>query len=417
MKTFFVNKEIRAPLAKGQSMVEMAIIAPLLIFFLLGIFEVGWALRNYLVLVNVNREITRFAVRPGYLDFSTLADIDTSYARVRDWAQSSVSEQLNMNFDDTDGSTTLIVSHVVVDTGKPCANPQADSGCSNCADFIDIAGHNPFPQDDLILHPGLPGYGYQSSAGRRPPLTNFGPLSTTTGPRDTRIDFDTLAANLAAQNNRFNCEIMKKGGYPSANNIIVTELFHDQPQLFGFPLISNPFTDPVPLYTQTTMRIVNATRSGGGVEGNITSGIDTIGPICLVYPMVVDSADISSPTPVNIAANGWLKWGGMFSDSEEYLENALLYPQMSLNDFSPAGGVHINSIVNKAEAFPQAALADEVDILVGRQIIIPTSASLDTPPVQVNGFVWAIIETNNLSTTGEVLARFDLVTPLPPACN
>ena len=75
------NEKLLTRPAKGQSLVEMAIITPLLIFFMLGIFEVGWALRNYLVLVNVNREITRFAVRPGYLNFSTLADVNTSFQR------------------------------------------------------------------------------------------------------------------------------------------------------------------------------------------------------------------------------------------------------------------------------------------------------------------------------------------------
>ncbi|MBN1218571.1 MAG: pilus assembly protein, partial [Anaerolineae bacterium] len=40
---------------RGQSLVEMAIVTPLLIFLLLGVFEVGNAVRNYMVLVNVNR--------------------------------------------------------------------------------------------------------------------------------------------------------------------------------------------------------------------------------------------------------------------------------------------------------------------------------------------------------------------------
>ncbi len=49
------NKLGKATAGPGQSLVEIAITAPLLIFLLLGVFEVGWALRGYLVLVNVNR--------------------------------------------------------------------------------------------------------------------------------------------------------------------------------------------------------------------------------------------------------------------------------------------------------------------------------------------------------------------------
>ena len=97
---------------------EMAITAPILLIFLLGIFEVGAGIRSYLTLVNVNREITRFAVRPGYLDFSTQDTAQASFVTVRDWADESVSDQLTLDFDDTAGSTTLIVSHMVVDTGS-----------------------------------------------------------------------------------------------------------------------------------------------------------------------------------------------------------------------------------------------------------------------------------------------------------
>jgi Flp pilus assembly protein TadG len=51
-------------LYKGQSLVEVAIIMPLLLLMLLGVFEVGLALRNYLKLVDANREVVRWAVRP-----------------------------------------------------------------------------------------------------------------------------------------------------------------------------------------------------------------------------------------------------------------------------------------------------------------------------------------------------------------
>jgi Flp pilus assembly protein TadG len=34
--------------AKGQSLVEMAVITPLLLFMFLGMIEVGWAIRGYL---------------------------------------------------------------------------------------------------------------------------------------------------------------------------------------------------------------------------------------------------------------------------------------------------------------------------------------------------------------------------------
>jgi len=51
---------------KGQSIVEFAIIFPLLIFMLLVLFDLGRAVLDYSILNNAVREGTRFAiVQPG----------------------------------------------------------------------------------------------------------------------------------------------------------------------------------------------------------------------------------------------------------------------------------------------------------------------------------------------------------------
>lgn len=53
---------------KGQSLVEMALIAPVLIVMFLGVVEVGYAIRSYLILLNANREAARFVARGLYTD-------------------------------------------------------------------------------------------------------------------------------------------------------------------------------------------------------------------------------------------------------------------------------------------------------------------------------------------------------------
>ncbi|NJN96016.1 MAG: pilus assembly protein [Anaerolineales bacterium] len=108
----------------GQSLVEMAITAPILVFLLIGVFEVGWAIRGYLALTNGSREITRFSIRQGYLDYSTkdnnpFTSINTvQYNGVLSYTFTTLARQLSMDF--TTGETsTLIISHVVVDTALP----------------------------------------------------------------------------------------------------------------------------------------------------------------------------------------------------------------------------------------------------------------------------------------------------------
>lgn len=369
----------------GQSLVEIAISMPILIFLLIGVFEVGSALRSYLVLVNVNREITRFAVRPGYLDFSTEETIGASYQRVRDWADTSNTSQLNLDFNETTGSTTLIVSHIVVDTGTPCID--GDDNCNQCDDFLD-PDHPAFTRDDIIIHPGREGMAYQTET--------FGPAATSTGDRPTRIQYDLLAEELTRQNNQFNCEIIKRGGVTSANNVIVTELYHDQPQLFGFPLISNPFTDPVPLYTHTIMRLIGAARSTGSADGDLTRNISSLGPMCMAYPLtapqsIIDSLSVGSTVDILGGAGpsdwGWLSWNPG-EDDENYLNDELAYRQMSMNDYTNPNeaGDHGLNVGDYVKSFNGTVNSNDtrdlMEALVGQEIIIPIWDDNDP-----NGFI------------------------------
>ena len=48
---------------RGQGLVELVIVTPILIFIFIGLLEVGWALRSYMILLSTNRETARFAAR------------------------------------------------------------------------------------------------------------------------------------------------------------------------------------------------------------------------------------------------------------------------------------------------------------------------------------------------------------------
>ncbi|HRV93429.1 MAG TPA: pilus assembly protein [Anaerolineae bacterium] len=420
---------------RGQSLVEIAISMPILIFLLIGVFEVGSALRSYLVLVNVNREITRFAVRPGYLDFSTEETTGGSFQRVREWADASNTGQLDLDFDDTTGSTTLIISHVVVDTGLPCEDIN-DGDCNSCEDFLDPSFDDPFPMDNIIVHPGLEGMEYQAQS--------FGPDATSTGERPTRIKYDVLVEELTRKNNHFNCEVLKRGGVPSANNVIVTELYHDQPQLFGFPLISNPFTDPVPLYTHTVMRLL------GGTRGIST---ETVGDLCMAYPFTIHEDELIGAgigaTQLDILGGpntgsasqgnrGFLAWDPQ-DNSKEALEYEVQFPQMSINGYRNPGGESGDITLNKYDWVASLqgnngginSPPDQfyVDQLAGKEIIIPVydkleSLSNSNPPPQtldayhIVDFIKVEIIEGSVDLTGydpEIKAVYK--GPAPEACT
>ncbi|GAB4413794.1 MAG: hypothetical protein Fur0044_08300 [Anaerolineae bacterium] len=390
--------------AHGQSLVEMAITAPILIFMLLGVFEVGWALRGYLVLVNVNREITRFAVRPGYLDFSTKDSVITSYNRIYEWVETANSGELPLNFSEeiTDGNATLIVAHLVVDTGLPCEDIYTNPGGCDCDNLS-----SPFTDDDLIIHPEMPNFAYQAMSF--PPVTSTRPIPPS------RIDYADLVANtLIPENNGFNCEIIKKGGVASANNLIITQMFFEQPQLFGFPLISNPLTDPVPMYAHTSMRLSTAARSSGTEAGSLVENISTIGPVCMAYPMIVKASQLSNPiagtTQLDILDGndsgshaGWLVWDPSKAGNLDYLKDELTYPQLSLNDFTdPVSGDaylsqddKIKSWGGTLSAAEQTEMTTLLTTLVGRPIIVPVWTTGGFSSNNYSAFSFAQVEINS----------------------
>ncbi|GAB4526512.1 MAG: hypothetical protein Kow0063_00840 [Anaerolineae bacterium] len=235
---------------RGQSLVEMALIAPILLLMFLGVLEVGWALRGYLVLLNANREATRFAARGTYLDFSQPDIENVGYQFVLQHALDSLSGQLPLDFTGDQPNATMIITHMEIDTGYPCQDQDCDDEC---------AGGPPYPtypDDDRVYLPPPVGAGY----GGDPAVVisdTFRAQYGIGGPTHTTRIADTLWQGLRTQNETLNCQLMLKDPAvaPSVNSIVIVEMFYDQPQLLGVPVISNHFTDPVPLYTHTMMRI------------------------------------------------------------------------------------------------------------------------------------------------------------------
>ena len=334
------------------------------------------------------------------------------------------------------GNTTLIVSHIVVDTGLPCEDIGDNPDDCECDRFETDPNYG-FTLDDLIIYPDIPGMGYQRG--------HFGPTQTLTGIRATRIDYDDLLYNdnnhdgikdddngLIPRNNEFNCELIKKGGVPSSNNLIITELFFDQPQLFGFPLISNPFTDPVPLYTHTAMRLTSATRSSGYGGGGLTDDINTIGPVCDAFPFIVatDTIKFGTDDKLNQKVDildgpdssdwGFLAWNPASYNDKIYLGNELKYSTISLNDFTNArvSSDHALSVGDYVASFQGVTTGIEssdglISALVGKKIRIPVWDSFDTSgspdAYHIVGFAWVQIESSGdiaLTPHKEVMAKY-----------
>ena len=198
---------------KGQSLVELAIVTPILIFMLIGVFELGYALRAYLVLVNANREAARFAVRQNYLDFNSE---HVGYEKVWTHTLNSIADQIDFN----ENTGAMIISHIAIDA--PCTMPYTITT----------------PLD-------VPTYTWK-----------YPPTST----HQTRIDYVKVTQEMLIYQVSHSCDLMSKGLIPYPNDVVIVEMFMDQKQLFGFPVISNTILDPVPMYAHSTFRKVREVR-------------------------------------------------------------------------------------------------------------------------------------------------------------
>lgn len=367
----------------GQSLVEMAIAAPLLILMFLGVFEVGWALRGYMVLANANREGARFAVKNTVLDFSVKDPAQVGYHRVLTQTTASISRQLPLEFLGANPNATIIMSHFVVDTGLPCVSYSggepdivnnryvfAEDNCDCTAgDPSDPDGDGTpwFSRDDLVLHPDSPGFSYYSQT--------YGISQTT---RLGNGNFAAAAESIRLKNNQLNCAILKTGTADelSVDNMIGIEMFYDQPQLLGAPIIANRFTDPIPFYAHTSMRIT---------VGRDASEANTVGPVCQLFPITFAEQMIppgqDPPFSLTLRQNSggsdefrWVVWNPAANGNVDYLVEASLNSRLSLHDFNDGGDTAL-SLDDRLTRFTGSTadtrLDDIVTALIGQSIQAP----------------------------------------------
>lgn len=220
---------------KGQSLVEMTVITPLLILMFIGVIEIGDAIRNYMVLLHGTREAVRFAVRD---DFKRLwRDPDT-----QDLAYTTVYTHFLLATQDLpwgdDINATVHIHRFDIFTGRPCR-------MQPCLNYAICGTGIPTPQqdlsDDIYIHPGSAiTYTRQFGSGNHP----------------TRINHVETVRALAEGSIKINCirDIRDQVFMPISGDAVIVEAFFDKPQFLGFPLFAW-MLDPVPLRAQTTMRL------------------------------------------------------------------------------------------------------------------------------------------------------------------
>ena len=379
---------------RGQSIVEMAFVAPILLIMFIGVVEVGWALRNYVVLQNATREAARFAARGRYLDFSETDITAIGYPYVVQHELDSIAGQIPLSVAEGTANSTIIISHVLVDTGT-------------------CGGGN---EDDLVLSPLTPGYGhFRATFGLAQP---------------SRVDFDALVADMIAENERFNCDLAARnpGAIPSVNSVVIVESFFPHQLVVNVPIVSDLISDGsgvVWLYARTIMRITADAR------GQVASA----GEGCEVYPIALhrstldgrqrgdDLGDIFNGA--GVGNFGWLRWNDWPGhDSQTYLVEELQNPRLSVNTFEEAGDP-TDTTLNAGDwvwgltgVVNSDAVRSELQQLVGRTIRVPVwneaAGSGSNLSYHVQRFVKVQLTGFDLSPFNKISAKF--ISEDPKAC-
>lgn len=211
---------------RGQGLVEFAIMLPILLLLLIGLAELGFALRNYLVVVNADREGCRFAARGRYTDERIVERVVSAggFVRIED------EDVASLGTHGTDPNTGVIVTHIVLDT-----------------------------QGDIISHT-------MTISGWVP--TGEGTNMRGIQPSDTAISLTHILETHGTATDDINATRVAAGYEEMNNHIVVVEVFFVHHPLWDNMLNRLSFGivpgDPWPMYAMTQMRVV--TDRGGGTR-------------------------------------------------------------------------------------------------------------------------------------------------------
>ena len=208
---------------QGQSLVEMALALPFLLLMFAGLIEVSYVLRNYLVVVNANREGTRFAARGRWFDEPEEWDF------IVDRVVAAAGTDLRGNpffrtqdGDDLPPNVKIAIHYIEVPS-----------------QYNEDLGELEKQEPEIF---SAPPWGMNCSACE--------PLSLE--------ELNVIASKARQENEEFNRKYFVEDellDIPSENNFVIIETWYDHKQLLELPIFTAVLPDKIPLYASTQMRV------------------------------------------------------------------------------------------------------------------------------------------------------------------
>lgn len=205
---------------RGQGLLELAVILPVLLILLMGLVEIGYALRDYLVVVNACREGCRFAARGRFSDQDVVARVVSAGGVVSLGTPSTDVPFLRTH--GTEENTGIIVHNILMDSAGAV------------------------PTYNMIFSGVVP-----SEAGGLTPILGA----------DSRISLTQVIDRHGPATQSINATREEAGYERMPNHIVVVEVFFMHHPLWDNPFV--PLPDPWMMRAHTEMRVVT---DRGGLE-------------------------------------------------------------------------------------------------------------------------------------------------------
>jgi Flp pilus assembly protein TadG len=236
---------------KGQSLVEFAVMLPLLLILLLGVVEVVIFVGNYINLIDLTREAARYASTNDPFELSSInGDLDCS-----------TTASFNFYYD---------ISCVFSPLADPSTCTLNTNNCKWHNGFNSNVTFNSATDDILVtvftvtsyLPLGSPGVVTNHWPDTGPWVWSDNDYDTAHNGNWQRSCDGTNANEIAAPliNDAYINGYMQQNAQPN-KGFVVVEAFYCYHQVLGMPIISQLLPDPVKLHTYTIMPLPAAQPS------------------------------------------------------------------------------------------------------------------------------------------------------------
>jgi Flp pilus assembly protein TadG len=118
----------RASRERGQSAVEVGLVLPILVITLMGMVEVAWWLRSYVIVGMATREGMRYGSRGPHLGATTEEEILEAASDTADTVQESMTGLLDLDYGDGTSNATIMITFVEIAPDGTYAFLDAGSG-------------------------------------------------------------------------------------------------------------------------------------------------------------------------------------------------------------------------------------------------------------------------------------------------